>query len=172
MDEVASTFFHDLNLVLVDYLLLQYCKLSDPASSGKNKENLTTNYIVELDWTPETGSLIRAVNTEIMRFRAYIDDVRRKLIAHLDIHARLHTIDLGSFSSDEEAAFWRALQEFVDAAHEEAVGGPFDFKVAMQDGDVTSLIHCLRYSIDYSDLFSNDGAFLLSRHGQRRFDDA
>jgi len=170
--EVAGTFFHDLNLVLIDYLLLQQCKLTDPASSGKNKDNLTTNYIVALDWTPTTAQVLASANADIMSFRAKIDDARRKLVAHLDLRARLQTLDLGSFSPDDETKFWAALQTFVDAAHDEAIGGPFDFRVAMPAGDVSSLIHALKDAVDYEDIHGQDGAFLLSRHGQRRFDDA
>lgn len=168
--EVAETLFHDLNLVLLEYVLLQQCKLTDPASSGGDKENLTTNYIVELGWSADTARQLQVANAEIMAFRAKINDARRKLIAHLDLRTRLQPIDLGSFSSEEEERFWNALQTFVNAVHEEAIGGPYDIKVTMPDGDVASLIHCLSDAVDYSDLYSTDGAFLLGRFGQRRFD--
>lgn len=170
--EVAETFFHDLNLVLIDYLLLQMCKLTDPASSGASKDNLTTNYILALNWTPKTAKQLHDANQDIMRFRARIDDARRKLIAHLDLRARLQPLDLGSFSPEDEAEFWGALRVFVEVAHEEAVGCPFDLDVAMPAGDVANLIHSLRDGVDYDDLHGQDGAFLLSRYGHRRFDDA
>lgn len=172
LHEVASTFFHDLNLVLIEYLLLQICKITDPASSGANKDNLTTNYILGLAWTQSTAQRLHASNLEILKFRARIVDARRKLITHLDLRARLQALDLGSFSPTDEANFWEALQEFVDAAHDEAVGGPFDLRVAMPNGDVASLIHSLKDGVDYDDLHGQDGGFLLSRHGRRRFDDA
>lgn len=172
LTEVAETFFHDLNLVLIDYLLLQMCKLTDTASSGTNKDNLTTNYILGLNWTQETAKRLYAANQDIMKFRARIDDARRKLIAHLDLRARLQALDLGSFSPEDEVSFWDALREFVEVAHEEAVGGPFDLEVAMPAGDVANLIHNLKDGVDYNDLHGQDGAFLLSRYGHRRFDDA
>jgi hypothetical protein len=170
--ETASTLFHDLNLVLIDYLLLQQCKLTDPASSGKDKDNLTTNFIVELNWTASTAHRLRVANKKLLDFRALIVDARRKLVAHLDLKARLQPLDMGLFTPADEESFWLALQEFVDAAHEEAVDGPFDFKVAMQDGDVASLIHRLRDAIDYDDLINQEDGFLVSRYGKRRFDDA
>ena len=172
LTEVAETFFHDLNLVLIDYLLLQMCKLTDPASSGTNKDNLTTNYILGLNWTQETATRLHVANQDLMRFRARIDDARRKLIAHLDLRARLQALDLGSFSPEDEAEFWGALRVFIQAAHEEAIGGPLDLDVTMPDGDVANLIHRLRDAVDYDDLHGQDGAFLLSRYGHRRFDDA
>ena len=172
LSEIANTFFHDLNMVLIDYLLLQQCKLTDPASSGKDKDNLTTNFIVELGWTASTADRLYAANEKLLKFRALIIDARRKLVAHLDLKARLQPLGMGSFTPADEESFWLALQDFVDAAHEEAVDGPFDFKVSMQDGDVASLIHSLRDAIDYDDLVNQEDGFLLSRHGKRRFDDA
>ena len=93
--EVANTFFHDLNLVLIDYLLLQQCKLTDPSSSGIGKDNLTTNFIVKLAWSPATASRLQVANEKLMKFRACVIDARRKLVAHLDLKARLQPFDMG-----------------------------------------------------------------------------
>ena len=170
--EVASTFFHDLNLIMIEYILVQQCMLTDPASSGVGKENLTTNFIVSLNWSPSTLNRLRLANDKLMIFRAQIVDARNKLISHLDLKTKLHPVSMGSFTSADEKLFWASLQDFVDAAHEEAIGGPFDFKVPMPDGDVASLIHGLRDAVDYYDLVHQEDGFLLGRCGKRRFNDA
>lgn len=170
--EVANIFFHDLNLMLIDYILLQQCKLTDPASSGKDKDNLTTNYILELEWSSQTRRILSAKNAELMEFRGKIVDARRKLIAHLDLSARLQPLGLGEFSESEETRFWSALQEFVNAAHSEAIGGPYEIDAAMVDGDVQSLIHCLKEGLDYSDAVESEPGFLLGRINKRRYKDA
>lgn len=170
--EIASTFFYDLNLVLIDYMLLQQCKLTDPASSGINKDNLTTNFILQLGWSTETGVILEEQNQRLMEFRTKIVDARRKLVAHLDLRARLGTLNLGQFSKKDEANFWEALQVFVNAAHDEAIGGPFEIRVAMQDGDVSSLVHHLKDAVDYSHLLESSPELLASRWGQRRFENA
>ncbi len=172
LSEVAITFFHDLNLVLIDYLLLQLCKLTDPASDGKDRVNLTTNFIAGLDWTDSTACRLHAANEKLLGFRSLIINARRKLIAHLDLKARLSPMDMGVFTPDDEQSFWVALQEFVATAHEEAVGQPFDLKVAMPVGDVSSLIHCLIDAVDYADIAKEESGFLLSRARERRFDNA
>ena len=78
MVEIAKTFFQDLNIVLLEYVLLQQCKLTDPASSGAEKDNLTTNYIVSLNWSGETKEVLVAANREILKIRTKINDARRK----------------------------------------------------------------------------------------------
>lgn len=141
---IAGIFFHDLNAVLIEYILLQQCKLTDPAIAGRGKENLTSNYILALDWSTETRGTLARANMELMAFRDRVIDARRKLVAHLDRKARLETeISLGAFSKDDEARFWVALQTFVDAAFGEAIGGPYPIEAAMM-GDANNLLQALR----------------------------
>jgi hypothetical protein len=55
LTESANTFFSDLNQILIEHILLQQCKLTDPAQSGgPDKSNLTSNYLLTLEWTAET----------------------------------------------------------------------------------------------------------------------
>lgn len=170
---MANIFFGDLNLLLIDYIILQKCKLTDQAADRKNaSKNLTTNYILELNWSPETRATLESENTRLMNFRKKIIDARNKLISHLDLRARMQALGLGQFSEQEEQDFWAALQNFVNAAHEEAIGGPFEINAVMQEGDVASLVHYLKDGMDYTDLVDNEDGFLLRRIGKRRFDDA
>jgi len=108
--EVAKTFFGDLNTILIEYVLLQQCKLTDPASSGPNKDNLTTNYILTLKWSSDTKAVLNDANQTLMEFRSKVVDARRKLVAHSDLTARISLAALGSFTEEEELLFWRALQ--------------------------------------------------------------
>jgi len=169
MAEVAKTFFHDLNVVLIEYVLLQQCKLTDPASSGVEKFNLTTNYILSLNWSDETRELL--ANRELLEFRAKVNDARRKLVAHSDLRSRLQLVALGKFTEADENEFWSALQRFVDAAHTEAYGGPFEITAVMPDGDVASLIHNLIDAVDYNDLAKQENGFITSRIGKKRYPD-
>lgn len=175
LDEVAALFFHDLNIVLIEYILLQLCKLTDlePTRVGNERpHNLTTNYILTLEWSPETLNGLKIKNDELKVFRSKIVDARRKLIAHSDLRMHLESIGLGSFSESDELAFWDALQEFVDLAHSEAIDGPFPIDVTMQGGDVLSLIHVLKDGVDYEATVAEEQGFLLNRVGKRRYEDA
>ena len=170
--EVANTFFQDLNLILIEYILLQLCKLTDHASSGKDKSNLTSNYILELEWSDKTKNILSETNAVLMSFRDKIINTRSKLVAHLDLRTRLQTISLLEFSEAEETEFWAALQTFVNAAHSEAIGGPFDINATMADGNVESLIHNLREAADYADLVNNEDGFLTRRINEMRYKNA
>lgn len=170
--EVADTFFHDLNLMMLEYILLQQCKLTDPASMGKDKENLTTNYILRLDWSDETRRVLADANSRLMEFREKIVDARRKLIAHLDLRSQFNPVALGEVTQAEEIAFWEHLQTFADAAHREALGGPFEIAASMQSGDIPSLVHALKDSVEYQRLVDGDPALLIQRHSHDRYRDA
>lgn len=107
-----------------------------------------------------------------MKFRDKINDARRLLVAHTDLHTRIDKVVLGSFARADESEFWAALQRFVNTAHEEAVGGPFEIEASMPDGDAASLIHRLVDAIDYDDLIREDAGMLTARTGKRRYGDA
>jgi|CXWL01.1.fsa_nt_gi hypothetical protein len=170
--EVAKTFFGHLNSILIEYVLLQQCKLTDPASSGEGKENLTSNYVLTLGWSKETGEHLAEANQRLMEFRAKVVDARRKLIAHSDLTSRISLAVLGSFTEDEELSFWSALQHFVSAAHSEAIGGPFEINAVMPDGDAASLVHSLIDAVDYSDLVNLESGFITRRADRRRYGNA
>jgi hypothetical protein len=170
--DVADTFFHDLNLMMVEYILLQQCKLTDPASMGKDKDNLTTNYILGLDWSDETRTVLVEANARLTDFREKILDARRKLIAHLDVRARLNPVGLGEVTRAEELAFWEHLQTFADAAHREALGGPFEIAATMQSGDISSLVHALKDAVEYQRLVDADPALFIQRYSHDRYRDA
>jgi hypothetical protein len=46
MDKTAQSFFNDLNVILINYLLLEFVKVTDPAVS-KGEENLTIDNLIE-----------------------------------------------------------------------------------------------------------------------------
>jgi AbiU2 len=131
LSEVAHTFFGDLTIILQEYILLQQSKLTDPASSGAGKNNLTTNYLLTLDWEDKTRKELVVANETLMQFRDKIIHARRKLIAHTDVESRLISNVLGSFDQSEEREFWSALQHFASTAHDAACGGPFEIVAAM-----------------------------------------
>lgn len=168
--ETAKTFFQDLNLVLQEYVLLQQCKLTDPANSGSDRHNLTSEYILEFAWSTSTRKKLTWENAKLQSFRRKIVDARRKLVAHTDLRARLGSASLGSFTQADEQSFWNALQSFVNIAHDATVGGPFEIEVAMPDGDAASLIHRLADAYDYDDLLKEDQSLLSRRVDKRRFD--
>jgi len=129
-------------------LYIQFCKITDPAKSGK-KANLTTNYIVEeIPWPDAIGRQLRVVNARLMSFRALIEPARSKRIAHMDLPAQIEQWDnLGRFPRGAELQFLRDLQTFIDIAYGHLHdGGCRPIAVAMST-DTHLLVRALKKSI-------------------------
>jgi hypothetical protein len=171
INETAGAFFHDLKWIMGEYLVLQQCKLTDPSSSGKNKDNLTTSYVLSLDWTSETRSKLEQENSVLQNLRGKILPLRNQMISHLD---RKSGITLGSFkilNAEEDRAFWEHLQRFLTFAFEEALPGESsEIDLPMPDGDAGSLLYKLADAIDYDVVVETQPGFLTSRRGKRRYE--
>ncbi len=115
---VAPLCFGDICRILQENLYIQFCKITDPAKTGK-KANLTTNYIVEeIPWPDAVGQRLREVNDRLMMFRRLIEPARSKRIAHMDLPAQLEQWDnLGAFPRGAEIEFLRNLQAFINIAY-------------------------------------------------------
>ena len=170
--EISQGFFGDLNVILQEYILLQKAKITDPASSGKNKDNLTSNYLASMEWDPDVKAKLDLINVRLMSFRKKIVEARKKYLAHSDLKSHLMQKNLGSFTENEEDDFWEALQEFVNVAHGATFEGPYPINAVLQNGDVQSLIHSLIEAEDYKELVENDSDFLHKRLGNRRYENA
>lgn len=173
MDEVASTFFLDLRRLMMEYLILQQCKLTDPAISGKERKNLTTGQILALSWTDETKKRLDEQDRNLQLLREKIISIRHKAIGHLDLQSNLSSNQFNILSEEEEFKFWDHLQEFVRASMSEALPGePYEINATIQVGNVNSLISHLADAIDYDDLIRGQPEILESRLGMRRYEDA
>ncbi|MHC4527996.1 MAG: AbiU2 domain-containing protein, partial [Planctomycetota bacterium] len=125
LNEIAQNFFYQLQGILIDYLYLNICKLTDPPGCGKQK-NLTVKYILErVDPQIQNELGLEELSERIHEFRNYIVDARRKLIAHLDVDAILSKKRLGAFPKTANEQFWADLQEFVNRIHRHYLDGIF-----------------------------------------------
>ena len=125
LDEIARHFFHDLQGILIDYIFLNICKLTDPAHCRQG-DNFTIKYVLERIKPNIQNELgLNELSERIHQFRDYIVDARRKLIAHLDVDTILSNTTLGAFPESANEKFWADLQEFVDRIHKHYLDGPF-----------------------------------------------
>jgi hypothetical protein len=115
---VAPLCFGDICRILQENLHIQFCKITDPARTGKNA-NLTTNYIVEeIPWPDTVAQRLREVNGRLMSFRQLIEPARSKRIAHMDLLAQVEQwANLGNFPAGGEIQFLQDLQWFIDIAY-------------------------------------------------------
>lgn len=147
-NSIAPKFFDDLNRILIDNLILQFSKITDPAATGKNT-NLTTNYVVEkIGWPDDVRQKLREINARLTAFRRYIEPARSKSVAHVDLSARFRRLeDLGKFPKDADRQFLQDLQAFIDIAYGHFHNGaPRPINPAMST-DTHQLIRALEKSV-------------------------
>ncbi len=149
---VAPHCFGDLNGILVEHVLIQFCKVTDPAKTGKHF-NLTTNYILnEIPWPREVAEKLAAINDRLLTFRQKIEPARSKRIAHVDFTAQIERWpNLGKFPKGEDCAFLRDLQEFVNVAYGHFHNGESCSIVVAMSTDTYKLVRALQQSELYDD---------------------
>jgi hypothetical protein len=114
--EGAPLFFEDLYRLMRNSLFLQFCRVTDPAGSGR-RTNLTSNYIVKaISWPPDVQRKLEEINDRLMRFRGYIEAARSKRLAHADLRSELGDITLGKLPAGADEQFLKDLEEFLTVA--------------------------------------------------------
>ena len=56
MNKTAPSFFDDLNRILHNYILLEFSKITDPATTGGNENLSVDNLIESIDWPQDLQS--------------------------------------------------------------------------------------------------------------------
>ena len=139
----APIFFRDLNTILIEYVLLQICKITDPAESAGRK-NLTFEHVnTALRDNHRMTDEIARFSCGLSRYRKLIKDSRNKLISHLDRESVLNGLLIGEHREEEVTAFFESLQGYVDAVGNAVGVGPLDFRTTAGAGDVVDLIRTL-----------------------------
>lgn len=144
MAATAPHFFLDLNSILIEYCLLQICRLTDPARSC-GRENLTVNRINEMlkDEKKLTLEISQASNG-IASYRDLIVASRNKIISHADKSAVLKGAALGGHQQEDVSLFFKCLYHYVDEVGNTIGVGPLDFSSTYGSGDVLDLIRYLK----------------------------
>ena len=144
MNSSAPVFFQDLNGILIEYIMLQVCKITDPAKTG-GKPNLTCLAVnASLEKTGLMTDEITSHSRGIMEYRKLVKDARNKLISHADLNTVLSGLTLGEHSKEDVEKFFECLQGYTDAVGNTIGVGPLDFRVTAGSGDVLDLIKILR----------------------------
>jgi len=139
----APEFFRDLNDILIEYVLLQICKITDPAESAGRK-NLTFEGVnTVLGEDDLMTNEIAEFSCGLSHYRELVKDSRNKLISHLDRETVLNGLTIGEHPEEEVKAFFECLQGYVNAVGNAVGVGPLDFRTAAGPGDVLDLIRTL-----------------------------
>ena len=120
----AEMFFGDINIMMIEYLTLLVCRLTDPPKTS-GKTNLTIQHMNELlrennFLTPE----IETLSDSIMAYRELLEPVRNKIVAHMDRDTYIQDLALGGHSKEDMNKFFEndLLQYFEKVAESIGVG--------------------------------------------------
>jgi HEPN superfamily AbiU2-like protein len=152
MRSTAGTFFGDLNQALNEYVILQACKITDPAHDSRGNDNHSIAFLLEhYDFSSDPLILKRLeeLQTRLEAFGKKLVAARNKLIAHLDRAAIVAARPLGAATDDEWNQFWLDLQDFIYIVHREVTGSSFHLNGVAGLSDAGDLLKALRRPIRY-----------------------
>jgi hypothetical protein len=120
-------FLNRLSLMTQEYVLLQVCKLHDPAVQGRNV-NISIDLIVKTGrWDDNRLAELQRMASELGKLYLHLAPARRKVLAHNDRDVAVAEQAMGDFPSGMDQEYFVTLQTFVDLVHDSVVGGPFPF---------------------------------------------
>jgi transcriptional regulator with XRE-family HTH domain len=156
LNSIAPTFFGDMSEMLIEHLILQICKITDPEES-LGRKNLTVTFLINnSDFSAAPGQLKRLKNLSdsMHAFRVKILPARNRLIGHLDRHSVLDGKALGGADEGAWLQFWLDLQSFLNIMHQHYIdpSGHFYLNGVGYLSDADSLIKALKESTYFGTL--------------------
>jgi transcriptional regulator with XRE-family HTH domain len=159
LQSIAHTFFGDLNQLLIEHLILQICKITDPEES-MGRKNLTVRFLLnnsDFSAAPDDLDKLKRLSDRMHNFRAKIVPARNRLIGHLDRESVLLGESLGGADTSDWNQFWLDLQDFLQIVHKRYVDPQGHFYLngvgALSDAD--SLVKALKESTYFHALFDD-----------------
>ena len=159
LEDKAGHFFSDLQNVLIAFIILEICKITDPSvtkTKNGDLDNLTIDFFYEnTNFSSDiiTKDEIAALIGEIKDFRAKVLPARHKRIAHRD---RLYALDespLGVAKIYEFEKFISNLEKFVNLINMHYTNLPLELG---SFSDAFEVISALKESSYFNDLLKRD----------------
>lgn len=170
LQEVAQNFFGDLRNILVQYVVLNMCKFTDPAHFRQD-DNLTVQYILELIGPKASKELgLDRLSEEIYAIRRYVIEARNKYIAHFDREVSASSKIVGAFPSEVGDSFWESIRKFVDTVHKHYFGSIIGDVI--NNKGASDLVAALKSAVHYKDYFSQHTDLWASEVQKKRYKDA
>ena len=159
LDDTAPTFFGDLSGILIEHLILQICKITDPEGTPARR-NLTVEFLVN-NYDPAAPQnerdRLKTLNDSMQIFRAKILPARNKFIGHLDRTSVHNGINLGGAPVADWNEFWIYLQDFLQILHKRYIdpSGHFYLNAISGLSDADNLIKALKESAYFRTLLDD-----------------
>jgi hypothetical protein len=158
MSRTAATLFGDLWQMIREYVILQVCKMTDPARDVRGNDNHTVAFLLEhYDFSsdPPLKERLTSLRAQLESFGAKLRPARNKLISHADRGARSAGNPLGGVAEGDWNQFWLDLQDFVCLIHLKVVGGPFYLNAVAGLTDAQGLLKALKNAECFDELLSD-----------------
>ena len=158
MSRTAEVLFGDLWQVIREYMILQVCKMTDPARDGRGNDNHTVAFLLEhYDFSsdPALNGRLTTLRAKLESFGAKLRPARNKLISHADRGARLAANPLGGVAQDDWNWFWLDLQDFICLVHLKVIGAPFYLNGVAALTDAHGLLKALKHAECFDELLSD-----------------
>ena len=143
----ACAFFIDLNIILIEYCLIQISKHLDPIETC-GRPNLTIFLIdsMLIEQNLMTNN-IQSLSAKLSNFRNFIKEARNRILSHSDLDTVLQNKPLGSHSESDVTMFFENLQQYCDEVGNAVGEGPSDFRSIPASGDVLDLLKRLKQTL-------------------------
>ncbi len=135
--------------MFVEYMILQVCKITDPAQDFRKNDNHTIAFLLkhyDFSSDPTTNQRLNQLGGQIQAFRQMLLPARNKLISHYDRQAILAGQSLGAGPQSEWDEFWLDLQSVVWIIYEKVIGTPFQINGVAMLSDVDGLLKALKHA--------------------------
>jgi hypothetical protein len=119
LQSIAPIFFVDIHALFVRNLILEVCKITDPARTI-GRTNLTVKFLIDcsdFSSAPNTLDMLKRLDDSMHAFRDKIVAARNRFIAHFDRESVQLGQSLGGASQEDWLQFWLDLQDFLDIMH-------------------------------------------------------
>jgi hypothetical protein len=155
MWRAAPVLFGDLNRMLNEYVILQVCKITDPAQDFRKNDNHTVAFLLQhydLSSDPAVEQRLKLLADQLHCFRKQIEPARNKFISHADRSAILAGVALGAVPPGAWQGFWRDLEEFLSIIFEKVVGETFRITEVGMASDADGLLRALKHAECFDEL--------------------
>ena len=158
MELRAGIFFGDMNKIFIEYVILQVCKITDPARDNRGNDNHTIEFLLEhygFSSDPPTRKRLDDLNTQLQSFRQKLLPARNKVISHSDRNTLLVGTPLGLAPQSAWDQFWADLDELVCIIHERAQGSPFHINDVGMLSDADGVLKALKHAMCFDELLKD-----------------
>jgi hypothetical protein len=165
MSVAAPILFPDINRVLIEYTILQVCRITDAAKDRQGNENHTVAFLLakyDFSGDPNKQRRLADLNGAIQAFREKLLPARHKRIAHADRGAVFDLASYGQAPDQEWSQFWLNLQDLVLIIYEKVHGEPFYINGGMLS-DADGLLKALKEAACFTQLINGGDAALTHR---------